>query len=170
MENGITQGLAGRARRVFHRSRADRLFAQQSIDEYFEPDPCEVRHDRFIPISRRNDFLPSVTCSILGEETEKHTQLELPLTSDGDNGRNADQTPSLAVTRGDPTANAAIRFDPQAAAQKRRDSGDNAAGETGPACAAVMERGSFSLRGFLFGCALGSSAAAVLLLVLSAMF
>ena len=151
MQTMTNRGLAGRARKAHYRSRASRLFSQQLIDDYFEPNSHDWNRDRYIPIRHRSDFLPSVASTSVADTTDAYTQLELPLTGDDDNGRQYEGGAPTFPSKGDTAPDGAIRFRPRAT----------------PACEDEQTTPGLTLRGFLFGCALGSSAAAVVLLILS---
>ena len=161
MSNGQNRGLAGKARLVHHRSRATRRSAEQHIEEFFHPTPGQSRGGRTrpIPIRSRREFLPSVATGVV---TPAGTQLELPL------------------TEATPVGDAAIRIKHKAAlidklpAQRRPDGKPALKSPLSEAAARrPVKRGAdqpFSLRGFLCGCAMGSAAAAAILLVLSITF
>src|SRR5256885_516947 len=51
-------GLAGKARRVRERGRVSRLYTQQWIDEYLDPQEQHEKLRRPIPIRARSEFLP----------------------------------------------------------------------------------------------------------------
>ncbi len=80
MRNTPNQGLAGKARRSRHRSRASRLHQQLLIEEYLGESKrlLESGIDRPIRIGHRPEFLPSAE---LGLDDSAAGQLELPLTT-----------------------------------------------------------------------------------------
>jgi len=153
MENTRYNGLAGKARRTRYLNRARRMYAQQMIEEYLYPEPDAWQTQRLIPIRGRAEFFPSA--AFMGDEREARIQqqLELPLIAAGAarEGTLADQAVerSTAVSDG-PRRDSVIRplkapFQPTPR-QKQKQS-------------------PFTPGGFLFGCALGSAAAAMVLLV-----
>ena len=164
MSSGPNRGLAGKARRTHYRSRATRLYAQQLIDEYLDPDSehSTIPRDRPIPIGHRREFLPSaipVYRDTLGN------QLELPLTD------------AETITDG------TIRIVPKQKTTSATALGRSTNGKTvrhvgkqiqpGSYAGALTKRASgrtFTLRGFLCGCAVGSAAAAIVLLLLQVVF
>ena len=123
------RGLSGKARRVHHRKRAERLNSQQMIEETLNPTMQDTPH-RHIPIRGRRRFLPSI--AYMGKVVPVGTgrQLELPLAS-------ADRTRTAARSTG-------LGFKP-------------------PEQLEATHR--FTVGGFLLGCAMGSAAAAMVLLV-----
>ena len=154
-------GLSGKARRVRDRSRAARLHSGQFIHEYLAPDDDDRYNQRFIPIGGRDEFLPSVVhLSLPQTETADTAQLELPLNSDDSTepfSRHSSVKPKVVKGVRRPLRDAAIHFPPRATAT------------TAPVftpLGRLETRRTFTLRGFLIGCALGSAAASVLLLVL----
>jgi hypothetical protein len=107
-----------------------------------EPNPVELRRERHIPIRSRNEFLPCVAHTVLPEMNQR-------------TAGTGDTQLELPPTNEDE----AIRF---AHAAK-------------PATDRVLARPdhsgrklTFTLRGFILGCAMGSAAAALVLLILYA--
>ena len=158
MNNIKQRGLSGKARRVHYRNRAVRLYSQQVIEDFLEPDTNEgARGRRHIPIRGRKEFLPSIahTSHVAdARDANAGTQLELPnAVSDGrgivirlaDAGRAPPQR----------KAEEALRF-PR--------SGKSAAPIFESPEQAKVDK-NFTIGGFLLGCAMGSAAAALLLLV-----
>lgn len=153
MENTRYNGLAGKARRARDLNRVTRMYAQQMIDEYLYPDPDPVRPERYIPIRGRSEFLPSAAF-ISEDQDALQRQLELPLSAAAATHESAppDQTvqrTAVEVAR-EPRRSSVIRplrapFQPT---QRRK-----------------QKQSPFTPGGFLFGCALGSAAAAMVLLV-----
>ena len=74
-------GLSGKARRRRNRSRAQRLYTKQYIDEYLEP-KAPSHSDRYIPIRRRSEFLPSAPLPEGVAFVRKEPERELRLGSD----------------------------------------------------------------------------------------
>ena len=125
-------GLSGKARRSRYRGRALRLYTQQLIEEFLEPEPHATRRDRFIPIGRRSEFLPSATVpgSEMGDEPARREAVRFPADRDRPKG--------VPVVRPPKPPNTPERSEPV----------------------------TFTTRGFLCGCAMGSAAAAVILLLI----
>ena len=158
-------GLAGKARRVRGRNRAARLQACQMMHEYFDPDTEEVFRNRYIPIRGRAEFVPSAL-----QENDNDMALEQP-NSPGEQLQLSlavgQQKPDRQTTRWATLKNKTsrphgkreevIRF-PTRGGRTTPTQRNRASGEKYPA-----ER--LTLRGFLLGCAMGSAAAAVLLLM-----
>lgn len=137
-------GLSGKARKARYRHRAARLHSNKLIDDYLEPEKYQRPAERNVPIGGRSDFLPSV--AHIGNVSETNQQLELPLDGKGDRSAFKDRS-----IRFNPTADRAKTFDPR----ELEPAGDERQGMTRD----------FTLRGFFMGCAMGSAAAALLLLV-----
>ena len=159
MSSGPNRGLAGKARRAHYRSRASRLYAQQHIAEYLDPESghSTISLDRPIPIGHRREFLPSAAP---GHDDAMGDQLELKLTD------------VETVTDG------TIRIVPPAKAATVTASGRSKNGntvrhvdkQTRPVSHADAPRKrvsgqTFTLQGFLCGCAVGGAAAAIVLLL-----
>lgn len=148
-------GLSGKARKARNRRRAARLHSGQLIDELVEPHAAD---QRCVPIRGRSDFLPSVAQVTNVKESDR--QLEFAL-------RQAEPSAATAkhgwLRRGktkqeaDSTADRAIRFCHGKAFDPRG---------LRPAVGTRLPLGGgFTVRGFLTGCAMGSAAAALLLVV-----
>jgi hypothetical protein len=128
------------------------MHAQQIIDEYLYPESDAWRPQRFIPIRGRSEFLPSA--AFLREEpsTLTHRQLELPLAAAA-----VATLPSHDETTPERTL-------PEPVVQPR----DSVIRPRRAPFRPIQRRkqsSPFTPGGFLFGCALGSAAAAVVLLV-----
>ena len=151
MENTRYNGLAGKARRARDLSRASRMYAQHMIDEYMYPESDTWRPQRFIPVRGRSEFLPSAAFVREEPGTLAHRQLELPLTAVAAPLPVAGPTPERTLPEPvvEPSRDSVIRppRTPFRPVRRRKPSSP------------------FTPRGFLFGCALGSAAAAVVLLV-----
>ena len=164
MSSGPNRGLAGKARRAHYRSRASRLYAQQLITEYLDPESerSTVPYDRPIPIGHRREFLPSaapVYHDALGNQLEL-TLTDVETITDGTirivpAGTTASATDLRRSKNGKTVRHVGKQTHPgsQAGAPTQR-----ALGQT------------FTLRGFLCGCAVGSAAAAIVLLLLQVVF
>lgn len=157
MRNTPNQGLAGRARRARHRSRASRLHHQHLIEEYLGGSERlqDSRSDRPIRIGHRPEFLPSAE---LGLDDSGAGQLELPLI-----------TPEAIE------AGAVITIPKEKSASLAALEAATIATQSSPATpvhevSSVAVTGSaadeFSIRGLLVGCAMGSAAAAMVLIVI----
>jgi len=152
MENAGYNGLAGKARRARDLSRASRMHAQQIIDEYLYPESDAWRPQRFIPIRGRSEFLPSAAFIREEPSTLTHRQLELPLAAAA-----VATLPSHDETTPERTL-------PEPVVQPR----DSVIRPPRTPFRPIQRRkpsSPFTPGGFLFGCALGSAAAAVVLLV-----
>lgn len=157
-------GLSGKARRNRSRGRAFRFQAQQMIDEFLESEPQPSHSDRYIPIRGRSDFLPSAKCP--GSEAkggavdarsqpEAHSKpIKRPAIKPASrSGNDPQQCYALVSSKG--PLRERLKLDlpvirPPRPPQKPEQ----------PA-----EPVNFTVRGFLYGCAMGSAAAAVLLLL-----
>ena len=164
MQNATYGGLAGRARKIRDRNRAERLYARQLIAECLDPEPLDPRRERFIPIRRCSDFLPSVANVVLHQSTGKERQLDLPWatseraesagTSNGKGSRSRDLTERVK----DPVPPGEQRSAPTKPKDVRRAIAQEIFALNPRA------RRNFSIHGFLYGCLLGGGAAAVILL------
>ncbi len=150
-------GLSGKARRARGRYRAARLHGTQLVDEYLDEGPPLSGGNRWsgsVPIKGRAEFLPTVTASNRRRKKRRAarrggSQLELPYTS-GDHVLPLSQ-PEMQTVLGSP-----IRFPLAAEARQAPRDGAVTARETPPP----------SFRGFLLGCAMGTAAAVVMLLMM----
>ena len=156
MRNTPNQGLAGKARRSRHRSRASRLHHQHLIEEYLGGSErlLDSGSDRPIRIGHRPEFLPSAE---LGLDASGAGQLELPLI-----------TPEAIE------AGAVITIPKEKSASLAALEAATLATQSSPATpvhelSSVAVTGSgadeFSIRGLLVGCAMGSAAAAMILMM-----
>jgi len=155
MENTRYNGLAGKARRTRDRNRATRMYSQQMIEEYLYPEPDTWHPERYIPIRSRSEFFPSAAFFSDDQDMPTQRQLELPLiaASASREGGLPDQTLSRS---------AAV----EAADEPRRDSVIRPLkAPFQPTPHRKQKQSPFTPGGFLFGCALGSAAAAMVLLV-----
>ena len=154
MENTRYNGLAGKARRARDLSRASRMYAQHMIDEYMYPESDTWRPQRFIPIRGRSEFLPSAAFVREEPSTLTHRQLELPLTAG---------TVAAPPSSAEPTPERTL---PEHVVGPRRDSVIRPPRTPFRPVRRRKPSSPFTPGGFLFGCALGSAAAAVVLLVI----
>lgn len=159
MKDVPRRSLAGKARRNHHRNRAIRLHARQWIDEHLASDTEEQVNERYIPIRGRSEFLPTVAQATQSSISHRGAQLQLPLSSTT-TGENARQAAAVAEPSSSPSTapakDVAIRFPTRA---------KSPAGRLFKPPVAYNRRTRFTLGGFLLGCAMGSAAAAMLLLV-----
>ena len=157
MRNTPNQGLAGKARRSRHRSRASRLHQQYLIEEYLGGSERLLDSGRARPIriGHRPEFLPSAE---LGPDDSAAGQLDLPLTTpeviDGDAVITVPKEKSATLAA---LEAATIAMQPSPALPVRQAS---TIADTG----SVADE--FSLRGLLVGCGMGSAAAAMVLIVI----
>ena len=155
METTRYNGLAGKARRARDLSRASRMYARQMIDEYLYPDADAWRRERYIPIRGRSEFLPSAAFISEDQDASTQRQLELPLIGTG--AAHESSPPDLTVKR-----STAV----EVADEPRRDSVIRPLkAPFQPTQRRKQKQSPFTPGGFLFGCALGSAAAAMVLLV-----
>ena len=164
MEDFYSEGLSGKARKIRKRRRAARLRAQQMIEEYLEPQEQAPSRHGSIPIRGRREFLPSVAGATTLQTARTASQLELPLGSS--KGSRVAEKPARAQppARGETQApsDAPIRF-PGAPDSKARFS------PMAKVPRSDHRRAAFTMKGFLVGCAMGTAAAAVALLVLQSL-
>lgn len=146
MENTRNHGLAGKARRAREFNRITRMYAQQMIDEYLNPEPETWRPERYIPVRSRNEFLPSAAFIDDEQADCSQRQLELPLTTAA-----ASLKPSTVAKVTDPARRDSVIRTPRSPFKIRQERD--------------RKQSPFTPGGFLFGCALGSAAAAMVLLV-----
>lgn len=161
MEDVYSVGLSGKARKIRKRRRAACLRAQQMIEEYLEPQEQAPSRFGSIPIRGRGEFLPTVAGATTLPTARTASQLELPLDS-SKGSRVAEKPPGAGRTARSETrapSDAPIRF-PGAPDSKARFSPM----AKGPR--SDHRRAAFTVKGFLVGCAMGTAAAAVALLVL----
>ncbi len=160
MQTSKRGGLSGKARRTRDRNRSTRLHSRQVIEEYLEPGRQGVGEDRYIPIGGRSEFMPAVAHTTIAKEPSDDPQLVLPLTTPGSRDascRGADIAKAVSKHRSGETADAVIRFPRTASAES---------GSCLKPPQTFRSAKKLTIRGFLVGCAMGSAAAALLLLVL----
>lgn len=158
MERTSSNGLSGKARRARTRNRAARMQARRMVSEYLEPAEVETGMGRYIPIRGRDEFLPSVVFA--RSTVAKRSRDAKPL----DQGTGVatgvqvmhEQEGFCAVP---PRASSLERTEPirfSGLADAGRDVFD--------ARRQLFGRPKkFRVGGFLFGCALGTMAASILL-------
>lgn len=157
-------GLHGKARRARSRSRAARLHAQRSIAELDGDDKEMLFARREIPLGRRNDFFPSVVFSTSTgqDDYEWHgigTQLQLPLSvldvpGTGEHGGGIGQVPTR--TRNPDHDSDIIRLHRTGRTPMFKQPEQ------------MRDPQQVTLGGFLLGCAMGTAAAGLVLVVLRA--
>ncbi len=152
------RGLSGKARRVHHRNSAERLSSRQMIEEFLDPQTQDTP-PRHIPIRGRRRFLPSIAHLHNTVAVGIEKQLDLPLAvvesatkTVGSAGRGRTTSERKIEARADTT----LRF-PQV--------GKPTAGLAFKPLEQLEGAHRFTVGGFLLGCAMGSAAAAVVLLV-----
>lgn len=151
MEETRRRGLSGKARRIRERNRAARLNAKRLIQEYYEPEAKEQVSGRYIPIRHTTVFRPTVAIS---RPTKVHRMLgkkATPRIAQEDAGRQAAPTPGHSGARPGKALRLSCTSQPSYEATSAR-------------AAIFGRRRTFRLGGFLFGCALGTAAASVLLI------
>lgn len=147
-------GLTGKARSNKYRNRVERIRAQQLLDEYFEVE--EDRPRQHVRLGGRADFLPTVdSWTSESESFETGNQFELSLgahdTAAVDNAAaepkvEAAPKPNVKVIPAPYWARPKVTFQPQGGRSTEK---------------------AFDIRRFLCGCALGSAAAAAILMIVS---
>ncbi len=155
MRNTPNQGLAGKARRTRHRSRASRLHQQHLIEQYLGDESSrQTKSDRSIRIGHRRDFLPSAE---LGLDDSGAGQLELPLTTPEviDGG-------AVMIIPKEKSANLAAL---EAATIATQSSPTTSVRDVSTVADSGSAEDEFSLRCLLIGCAMGSAAAAMILMM-----
>lgn len=158
MERTRSNGLSGKARRARTRNRAARLQARRMVSEYLEPQAVESGTDRYIPIRGREEFLPSVAFARAAVAKRSRDAKPLVQGTRAAIGVNAmhEQEVSREVP---PRASSSQRTQPirfSGLADAGRDVFD--------ARRQLFGRPkTFRVGGFLFGCALGTMAASILL-------
>lgn len=161
-------GLNGKARTLRQRDRASRLHAQQLLEEYFDPDLIADRRDRYIPIRSRSEFLPAVAVwrderNEVDRGLAQGVQFELPLNADAPAPADfCDAGVKVPATQATPVELRHVNETPPMGWARPKVSFQPVSRPN--------PRGSFDPKRFLYGCLLGSAAAAVVLLMVSAMF
>ena len=157
-------GLSGKARQVRSRHRVARLYANQLLAEYLEPHDTALvdpHGGRWIPIKRRSEFLPSIQTATHHGETSsrRRPRGSQPGSPPAASRRHHECAPTESGGSG--TLGPAIRF-PTVLSPFPEES----------PVAGTRRRGSppFSVGGFVFGCAMGTTAALLVLLFLRAAF
>lgn len=161
------KGLKGKARRARDRSRANRLSANQRIADFTTPESK----------ARRGGLEPR-----MGQRSEFHTEIP-SLRSDGESKPRRLSQMQLPLGSEQRTKQATRRVAKQPAVIRvgkgvtDRDDGDSVSnlirqgaplGRVAMHPARVGPNGNFSISGFLCGCAIGSAAAAAILVIVAA--
>ena len=147
MRNERKGGLCGKARQHKHRTRGLDMMTQEMISEYLYEDEEVTEQERYIPIGRRSEFVPTAA-----DTTAAGNQLELPFD-----------------TREDDEA---LCFPRRSADRPRQHDADRAeqaaAPDTQRATAACTPPNvtRTNWRGLMFGCLVGGAAAAVVLMMI----
>jgi hypothetical protein len=152
MQRAPQRALAGKERKIHHTTRAAQFFAQREIEEFLAMDEDhEWEATRPIPIRRRNGTSAAQVCTIGAAAPEPEIQLELPLWSPEVEVEMPRRQPRAPRPNGHPkpAVDRVIRYEPRVVQEIR------------PAA----PRHVFSMKRFLFGCLLGSAAAAVFLVM-----
>lgn len=182
MQNTPNQGLSGKARRQRFLSRSSRLHHQQLIENYLEQrsksaEGGESRtahtegRDRPIPIGHRREFIPTADPS---PDDSAAGQLELSLSPVDDDDVVFVAVPKAKEPRLDISSlHAARRVSRVAPAQQTAANTRRTPSKTPPPVRAIggvsperpqsVDKERFRLPGFLFGCAIGTAAATVVL-------
>jgi len=155
-------GLSGKARKVHKRRRASRHHMQKLIEDYLDPGSgsMELSDERMIPVGHRRESLlpnsPTFEHIAFGDDR----QLELYF-----NQPEPQTEKAVCFVPGHPRA---IKVDDTATSDELRD----AAGKIGvrpetlpSARTSDQSAPTFTMRGFLCGCAIGAAAAAVILMI-----
>ena len=161
-------GLNGKARTLRQRDRASRLHAQQLLGEYFDPDSVADRRDRYIPIRSRSEFLPAVIawrdeCNEHDRGFAQGAQVEMPLDADAPAPADlCDAGMKVPATQATPVELRQVNEKPPMGWARPKVSFQPLSRRN--------PRSSFDPKRFLYGCLLGSAAAAVVLLMVSVVF
>lgn len=158
-------GLSGKARRVRFRDRAARRHDQLLLSEYFEPDPEALSHKRYIPVRGRCEFAPSMVQDhdeLMAPPISREAGTQLALSRAADKG-----PPSPSLTCGERReANTDEQVGERDGAIRFPGAKSSAVPVPGPEVQNNGRSEELTFRGFALGCAMGSAAAAVVLLVL----
>jgi len=177
-------GLQGKARHDRFRKRARQLHSQRLIEEFVDPEKQQQRTPRHIPIKHRAEFVPSapVMGSKYGTGTEQELELVYSTESESCNVDGGLFDGAYALVPPDSQDHSAITFS-ASTGTGRRDQDDTSVEpaerdalfgdrrkETGLGEGDRSAIESFTARGFAFGCAIGTAAAAVLLMMVRVAF
>jgi len=165
-------GLGGKARRARGKSRAAKLYVRQCVDEYLRPDANDGGPAPYVPIRHSAEFSASVDVHP-DNERRRDAQMELHLVPGRADGpsRFAQPTgkakePRIAANPVPATSTDAGKA--VASVAKLRESASALFSRVGLKKPQWRTKSNAQITagGFLWGCALGSAAAAMVLLVL----
>lgn len=184
MSYGRNRALPGKARLFHMRSRAARMSAAQRISEAFDSDGMGGEIDRFIPIKRRAAFLPTADSNLqdshvageqlelaLSEMAEQRVEPVNPLcggSSPGDFSLDELAKAEPVVIQA-ATAAVPAKPEPRHVTVPEQRTGFTV-GFSLSRNKAASESSTFSARGFLRGCLIGSAVAGAVLLILYWLF
>ena len=168
-------GLTGKARANRNRNRIQRIHAQQMLDEYLDAD-APRESPRLIPLRGRAEFLPTID-SWTREDATFETGNQLELTLQAANDHRDEQTRENAKWRlatAEEADNGATQTETAACQEQVRPLvmvipapyWARPRVDFQPQGGRGVER-TFDFKRFAYGCALGSAAAAAILLVVS---
>jgi hypothetical protein len=176
MEATHRGGLTGKARNIRHRRRVERIQAQQMLEEYLteEENQFETR-SRHVPVRGRAEFLPTIDSWTREDEMfETGGQLELTLQAEAvETACETDQVSKFHPVESEPS---------EAATASNIDEGKQHIVKVIPSPYWARPRTSFQPQGgrgvartfdprrFAYGCAMGTAAAAAILLMASVVF
>ncbi len=177
-------GLHGKARQNKVKNRAWRLQSQQMIEEFVHPQQRSTNDMRQIPINRRGEFSPTapVMGSIYGVGTEQELELVYSTEMQEEEKDSGLFNEAFALVSPSTSEESAITFSaPTSAAQRDKKNGnvehqerkalfDKQQEQTTSLGAETETLENFTAGGFVFGCALGTAAAAVLLMMVRVTF
>lgn len=156
--------LTGRARRIHARERQARQWTEECVAEYLDGDEDGLLRERFIPIRSRSEFDPTAACLALESPSiPLGNQLELPL----------GEATGVEPTSSPPSPGATSRVGAGSGAGERSIAPRSPRRHPHtPVPFDRLSRGAggeepltFHWRRFVTGCALGSAAAAVVLMM-----
>jgi hypothetical protein len=165
-------GLHGKARKNHRKNRAWRLQSQQMIEEFVAPKVESHDRPRQVPIRRRAEFVPSAP--VLGSEygVGRDDELELVYATGSEDGSGIFDD-AYALVSESSESESAIKFAPSDATVDRDEREAlmkyDSAEMLAPGRVARHSE-SFTAQGFALGCALGTAAAAMLLVMVRAVF
>ena len=183
LNQGISRGLTGKARRAHTMTRSSRWYAQRLIEDFFEPEVKNIRLENTIPVRRcAPGYLPTTedgACEKQDPAVWDAVVVDSP------------EVPPLRETlrlppeiankftepkqdgKADRSARAAARFQPRYSSEtpepkpeeviRSRKYGTSQPFE--PLFHDTPQRSEWTLGGVLYGCALGAAAAAAVLLI-----
>jgi hypothetical protein len=165
MEEVKRGGLAGKARRSRKKNRAARLRTHQLIMDYLDSEPVSGSEpvDRVIPIRRNRNALSLSPPSFQHFALASEPRSDIPL----DESKPVREEEACRITaRSDRSDSPNLSAHTNTAAPVSVPATDS--GSLRLVAPDAEPRARFTIRGFVYGCALGAAAAAVCLLVLQA--